>query len=109
MDNRLIEKLKCLDESMARTHKKITRDNLNEIQTDQALNLLHSQYKDCLTILSLLDEKFVYRFRYAILSEIEALLIKSNFFNKTTGQAGIIKWHFKRCHFFCQRKNLRRD
>ena len=100
MDNRLIEKLKCLDESMARTHKKITQDNLNEIQTDQALNLLHSQYKDCLTILSLLGEEFVYRFRYAILSEIEALLVKSNFFNKTTGQVGIIKWHFKRCHFF---------
>ena len=32
MDNRLIEKLKCLDESMARTHLKITRDNLNELQ-----------------------------------------------------------------------------
>lgn len=91
MDNRLIEKLKCLDEAMARTHLKITRDNLNELQTDQALNLLHSQYKDCLTILSLLGEEFVYHFKYAIISEIEALLVKSNFFNKTTGQAGIIK------------------
>lgn len=91
MDNRLIEKLKCLDESMARTHLKITRDNLNELQADQALNLLHSQYKDCLTILSLLGEEFVYRFRYAILSDIEALLAKTNYFKKTTGQAGIMK------------------
>lgn len=91
MDSRLIEKLKCLDESMARTHLKITRDNLNELQADQALNLLHSQYKDCLTILSLLGEEFVYRFRYAILSDIEALLVKTNYFKKTTGQAGIMK------------------